>query len=1849
MQKKGINNYWREFLVREAIEAINIGHVENGGDELTVSECRKLRNEIFDKAFAEKAINGNQPITPAKLMEIMDNIAEEKYNTYVFGDDKSTNNEFYQDCINEFMDLTGATTKDGRARNYGQELVLPISPFDPKFTYRADVMKQGTAMMYVKDADLMKYFGGDLTVFDKEFEKHGDIQLFEQSAEGYSPVGYLTSPDDRSGLSALAPYIKTREYNSVRNWVNDIDPSQRMSDKGIARSRAILEYLVNNGIDYEVVADQNKGQIKAKLLGTKIEVRLTDTLDNEHFVGRIYEGGTTIAYGTNYKDPNTKKYDMYNNVTPEEAVDLLRYARGENLQREDGSIVGERSTFEKAGRYKVKTEINGRTVERSYNGVGEYNNAYKTSDNLSVMYKPYKKEGAYVPEHSYVHIRTKDRDSNTLYFGDAEVARAFLVQSIEEAKEHLRSRINVEKLEEIALNHDDNLEFDYDNQSDIKVLQSDIISNIRASKEEGTEYDAHAAIDEYLRIAVGEFELDTDPESSTYNKRFNPVGVANYMGGGYSYFRNIDNIVAASRVYGINPDEVLDPSESSGVGRQLIKFDKESAVPMKDIDNPFVQKMFNEIKQGILSNACYVNDEDILFDENGIVSYTARQANKMMTRKPNGEVVSDSEVVINGQIGQIFVPQEDGMIRTRFADTGNYYVAPGYEAYVVPDDGSGQTLEERTRLRGYEQLMAESIRYRLRSDLSQIKGHIGGSPTNVNGVYRRLYGTRHDLDFYERSAEDGLSDEWRKAIISSEVGRVKYSNELKEGSTIDADFTAQSTNKDLNYRNDNFRDPYQLTGRRNMSILTEEGNGYFDPIMTGGAMNQGIVRFLVEGAKVDADGRIIKSEIENDRAPLMKLPELEEMKYDPYDRQQMTVSNILQASSITDSVGVANMTAGGWNFDDGIVISKEFAERYQVRGSDGQLRDLVPGDKLSDMHGNKGVISLVVDRDMSYGEYKAEKLEDMVTLFKENENLDIVMAPFPTVSRFNGGSTRELMKETNDLVLTKNDETNVIKGGIGHAKFIVTHMAVDAKTKVYDDDAMAEGKGRKASGQLAWALNAQGCTHIMNEFYGSNNRSLQVYREMLITMGLDMDEIGNFRETYEEHNGEHRNRFAFPDFELKETSKGDKIADIAGTKTKFIKEIGENGGFMEIPFELKFPTGKAIPEWDGVEPSILDGTTYRLPVLSADVRSGREFADGEQVMLHDYTHHYANIMETSLRYVHAQEELARHETEKHLKANKVKEYEDYIKDAPDLAQSYFKRITDDLEVRRFSGKHNMIRDGIMANKLPNSATAVWLGDPRLDIDTVAVSGDICDKLNLRDGNTVILWRDPMLRDSGVRAFTVKRDDNLKGIAINPVMDKSFDGDFDGDAIALVKPLSKESIKEAREKLSVKANLLDYGVKDDKTGLHPLMMQDSLDMKVLQYTTPEAKEFFDKMTEWVNNFEAAHKEGKLSDEDLDKNRTKAVKELSGYYKAGLQRAHGEAVITYDNMEDHLKSVHHACIETGAKGSVGKMRHYMKHAGFSDGKEDGELDFDRLFDKSDTFATMQDHNDTQYATAAKTWGTGTAGMFSQRGIAVLRNRAPKEVLEMTYTATQSMLQAKHDPIEARHKYEMLKGTARSFWQGYEMIPSGEPGSDDRTWTIAKDHNGNPIKASKEYWVESMIDFYSDPNGMNVKVNNDCIRIIADKLVGEDGKIRNLEREAKEQLGAPMDRLAYGGDFKLVQQFAKEGANLFAGEGNKEFAPRVVKNNLKLMYEAENAGTSVVFNPIMKKDTQVQPVAEQPVAEQPVAEQPVAEQEEPLVSNPWAQSFGESTVTENVGRNRVVKDLVNYDEQQDASMSL
>ena len=39
------------------------------------------------------------------------------------------------------------------------------------------------------------------------------------------------------------------------------------------------------------------------------------------------------------------------------------------------------------------------------------------------------------------------------------------------------------------------------------------------------------------------------------------------------------------------------------------------------------------------------------------------------------------------------------------------------------------------------------------------------------------------------------------------------------------------------------------------------------------------------------------------------------------------------------------------------------------------MRDLIVGDKISDMHGNKGVISLIVDRDADLSPDEIEELQ----------------------------------------------------------------------------------------------------------------------------------------------------------------------------------------------------------------------------------------------------------------------------------------------------------------------------------------------------------------------------------------------------------------------------------------------------------------------------------------------------------------------------------------------------------------------------------------------------------------------------------------------------------------------------------------------------------------------------------------------------------------------------------------------------------------------------------------------------------------------------------------------------------
>ena len=50
------------------------------------------------------------------------------------------------------------------------------------------------------------------------------------------------------------------------------------------------------------------------------------------------------------------------------------------------------------------------------------------------------------------------------------------------------------------------------------------------------------------------------------------------------------------------------------------------------------------------------------------------------------------------------------------------------------------------------------------------------------------------------------------------------------------------------------------------------------------------------------------------------------------------------------------------------------------------------------------------------------------------------------------------------------------------------------------------------------------------------------------------------------------------------------------------------------------------------------------------------------------------------------------------------------------AQSILDSITTDIVEKRFSEKHNIVRDNIMATRVNVSGTAVWSEDPRLNLE-----------------------------------------------------------------------------------------------------------------------------------------------------------------------------------------------------------------------------------------------------------------------------------------------------------------------------------------------------------------------------------------------------------------------------------------------------------------------------------------------------------------------------------------------------
>lgn len=629
-------------------------------------------------------------------------------------------------------------------------------------------------------------------------------------------------------------------------------------------------------------------------------------------------------------------------------------------------------------------------------------------------------------------------------------------------------------------------------------------------------------------------------------------------------------VMMAQKEYNIEFVHQSDEFTMNRAKMMTLDFDPSTAQPFmnRHTMSPFMVRMSETIQRTLEQSGCEI--EDMQIDENGVVQYKAKQMISSQVSENGKNTTKFDESRFTGTIGQIFDPDDRGVILTKFNHDDNYAMIPGHLATVIPGSGS---YTSRTRLKGYEEAMESRLQYEVRSQILALqKGGIVDplDATALNTVYRHLNDSRLPLDYMQELRSRGGDEEFAERWIQTGLDLVRYPTSYGNESTINAVKRA----KESNFVDDTNRNAFSLL-KDDISILEHRDVGVFDRCATATGTTQGLSAVLTEGARKGEDGRPIPSEDINDRCSLMKHPAFSKTQHNPFDRQQMVYSNARQALKITDKAVTAHVTLQGWNMEDGNVVSKAFADRYLVR-----IKSDVPGfrnlieaipdsvieDKVIDENHQ---ISVYTEEDgLTYCQFEGERYrvqpnsdgvyenvagqikQQMIErgvgyrpLIKGDKICDahgnkgvinLIVDPDmdeataarlgleKPVALFRANPDLEVVSAPFSVISRFNCGTaremmentsdlqlpdgTVLEGVKGELVQIITDKTAEAKTHVYGEEAALENKGRRISSQLAWNLQGLHADALMERFYGDNAANWRNIREKLLVCGMDFNE-----------------------------------------------------------------------------------------------------------------------------------------------------------------------------------------------------------------------------------------------------------------------------------------------------------------------------------------------------------------------------------------------------------------------------------------------------------------------------------------------------------------------------------------------------------------------------------------------------------------------------------------------------------------------------------------------------------------------------------------------------------------------
>ena len=1635
----------------------------------------------------------------------------------------------------------------------------------------------------------------------------------------------MTSLLSKEDAEVMAEIFKDREIRSDRaQYIVDMLTQLRVEGYAVSISDVDNTYM--------------DGQLNVAV-GNDMTLRLYDEHEPQ-YVGRVHTSTRSYYWQSDSYHRDREAFDMQFNPSVEDSMRLIRAVTGKDVSRFDQKQYAHRKQSDVSAEFNSRTNANG----------ASYSNYRFVDIVLDHPTMTREVNGEKVPYRYNLYSTPRGNSAKSISFITQQEAVDFLQTQIELARQAYTDSIQFEELSEAAkivararevmVNrrytveqqkearalHDDammQVEHLYDNRYSASqdALFKDLVAieQYMAHPESGLiqltsipNEDVAKELESYIKTVANGVE-SSDEVFETLYRQFVETRVGSYengfdpsivseLGADEDRPRLMFAVEAAIKRSGYDQSKLI--GNNMMVDRlrdRIIKFDPETARTLDEVlaEDPERKQYQTKAMLRVLDHLSVDNIEnvEIQIDANGIINY-AYDRPDIFTRGKKGVMQR-----MSNQIGQVFNEDEYGIIHTKFGGSQSFGFVPGYEAYFTPGDiakieAGLETDDERRarlRLRSYEQaIMAEIDRNMVEQKQAPYLGGRGDDrydnfvdtmgASSLNKVYRnQLQGFKLEPDYVDRFLELRSEDEL-KANIRTLRNRVRFPNEYG---------TVSGTNFDDYVQQEGFNEA-KLVGE-NLRVVDTKWDNIFDPYMLGSGKNQGVERYLVDGAVVQADGTVQASDgwdnpytgkTERDRVAMTKQEAFKYIDYMPSDRQMMATKQALVAFQVTDPVGVAFMNFGGWTYDDGMVISKEYAEKYQVpvyEDENGAMRPQMKGDKQSDFGSNKGVANLVIDRNMSEEEARAQGIWKEVQFFKANPELDVVMGPYATLSR-NNMSVLKMARDRQTIDLVDPLHGDVKPNAIGFMPMMVTDMTVDKKSHVYDKSDQAKGKGRSVSTLLLLNLQAMGAKGIINEVYGNNVTAWADLREYALIQGVDIDRDGNMKIGYHPQEGEERMHFR--------VSK-DKSAD------DFMKEIANNGGILNLPFPLINKELDRQLLQDSNEERVRghavraltrdENGEFGIPILSGALRRSVNMMRDEAV-LHDVTDHYIEIYKRAAEYLETMDQL------KDLRQNGAsqKEIDDVRKRQAILyqdAQKKYDRIQATLAPKidgpGANGKYSHIRDKITSKKMGNSATLVACADPRLKINQVAISKETAEKMGIVEGQKVLGWRDPTWRTGAVRSFEVVIDDSVQGFAMNPVMDKSHDGDFDGDAYGFIVVRSEEALKELETVMSHGHNILNYGdgqVEIDGKDYYPVFVNDGMDMASSSHAFKENGK---------DDPEELRKKATIMANDPSVSRDEVVDVLNEYVEKSLRSDENFATDYVDLTDSQMVMTSLAkIVNKKAKGKAGNLLECAKYEGvdlpgvvFDTVNPSEKINYvsadtyheqnveaiSRLLedvqkgqlmdvlnpDPVSTHATDKDRLAVQYATATKSDNTGRPGTMLQDATATFRNEALREAMEIFYKPTQMTLQIKHNAVQAYDINTQFSGNGNIsclFLQGLDPnTPEGTP--------------RNERLLTKSQWIKAVD---AELQSLGLDYNPTHLDVLGSALEGQNGIIRSLERAFNDE-ASYFNKLSFGGKVGGkdggIQALVKGGIQeqcLFRDENDIDRAvvPNAIKNKSVVM---------------------------------------------------------------------------------------